>query len=361
MRERQSAQRKLALMLLVASTMFLVQTQISAETSEQLIEQKEQVDLRLEALNQEIKELQQQLETEVVAYNKTKRAIEESSVEIKELHQKIQQRKKVIEGRLKAYQMHESNLNIYVEAVFGSKNIVEMVSRVTSVGTIIDADRVLYDEYKTEQLELGKKRLKLNALYEEQEARYRKMQVQESDLEMLVAEVELMSIELAQDIAEAQERERLEAERLVAQQAVESLRMLQGPLDATGVDSPPAQVANIAEGVALAKTYVGMPYTWGGMHPSTSFDCSGLIYWAYRQHGISLPRTSRQQYAATVRLEKEDVLPGDLVFFAYDGRIGHVGIYIGDGLMLNSQNAGVVIESVSGWQQHFAGYGRVVN
>lgn len=357
-----SLKRKLTLILLLAGgTVFLAQAESLAETSEELIEQKKQVDERIVQLNAEAEALKKQLEVEVAAYNRTRLQIERSSREIKELHQKIKQRKEVLEGRLKAYQIHESNLNIYVEAIFGSANLVEVMSRVTSVGTMIEADRALYDEYKNEQLALGEKRVALNELNMEQEERYRKMQVNEADLEVLLAEVHFMSLKLQEEIAEAQERERLEAERRAAERELASLRMLQGPLDATGVDSPPAQPANIAAGVELAKTYVGMPYMWAGMHPSTSFDCSGLIYWSYRQKGITVPRTSRQQYAATVRVKKEDVLPGDLVFFQYDGRIGHVGIYIGDGLMLNSQNAGVVIEAVAGWQKHFAGYGRVVN
>lgn len=352
-------QRRIAATLFLASmTTIVAPSEIAAETSEELIEKKKEIDSQIEALNEEIAELKQQLEKEIEAYNETKRKIELATQEIKALHEKIRQRKDVLQERLKAYQTHESNLNIYVEAVFGSETILDIMSRVSSVNVMIEADRTLYEEFKAEQLLLAEKRVALQKLNDQQEKRYRDMQVQESDLEVLMAEVRLTSLQLEEQIAEAQERERLEAERLAAQRALE---LLQGPLDATGVDNPPAQVKNIAEGIALAKTYLGMPYLWGGMHPDTSFDCSGLIYWAYRQKGITVPRTSRQQYAATVRVKKEDVLPGDLVFFAYDGRIGHVGIYIGDGLMLNSQNAGVVIEPVAGWQEHFAGYGRVVN
>lgn len=362
MSKRTTFQRYLALVLLVASlTGGIVGEQAYAETSDELTEQKKQVDLTIDKLNEEVDVLKKELEAEIVEYNRTKLLINRSSREIKELHEKIRTRKAVLEDRLKAYQAHESNLNIYVEAVFGSKNLLELMSRVTSVGIIVDADKALVTEHKTEQAELGKKRVDLNELNRQQEARFRKLQIKEADLEVRVAEVKLHSLQLLEEIAEAKERERIEAERIAAQLELSNLQQLQGTLDATGVNSPPPQLANIVAGVTKAKTYLGMPYVWAGAHPSTSFDCSGLIQWSYQEEGIYLPRTSRQQYASTVRLNKEDVLPGDLVFFQYDGRIGHVGIYIGDGLMLNSQNAGVVIEPVAGWQQHFAGYGRVVN
>lgn len=362
MKKRATIQYKLALTLLLAtSSAALSDREVFAETSEELIEKKAQVDLKIEQLNEQVEAIKAELQVEIEHYNQTKKLIEQAASEMKELHQKIKLRKDVLNDRLKAYQTYESNLNIYVEAVFGSKNLVEMMSRVSSVNTIIEADKTLYAEHKAAQLAVGKKRVELNELQREQEARYQSMQIKEADLELKIAEVKLMSLQLVEEIVEAQERERMEAERRAAELEFSNLQLLQGTLDATGIDNPPPQLGNIANGVAKAKTFLGMPYVWGGMHPATSFDCSGLIYWSYQQEGVSIPRTSRQQYAATVRLKKEDVLPGDLVFFAYDGRIGHVGIYIGDGKMLNSQNAGVVIESIDGWKQYFAGYGRVVN
>lgn len=115
-------------------------------------------------------------------------------------------------------------------------------------------------------------------------------------------------------------------------------------------------------------TTLGMPYVWGGeLFEHGGFDCSGLVRWAYSQIGISLPRTADEQFHATQRIEQEHVLPGDLVFFqgtdpTVEG-ISHVGIYLGNGYMLNapSENEVVKIESfaTSFWLSHLAGFGRV--
>jgi hypothetical protein len=119
--------------------------------------------------------------------------------------------------------------------------------------------------------------------------------------------------------------------------------------------------------VQLAASQIDKPYVWGGASPETSFDCSGLVQWAYRRIGISLPRTAQQQFDATIRLPPEQLQPGDLVFFAhtYPSRepITHVGLYIGNGRMINAPTTGDVIRGMpvftGYWGAHYAGAGRV--
>ena len=73
--------------------------------------------------------------------------------------------------------------------------------------------------------------------------------------------------------------------------------------------------------------HLGTPYVWGGASPG-GFDCSGLVMWAFAQVGVSLPHSSYAQYGSGVPVSRDQLQPGDLVFF--DG-LGHVGIYIGGG------------------------------
>lgn len=119
--------------------------------------------------------------------------------------------------------------------------------------------------------------------------------------------------------------------------------------------------------IELARAQIGMPYVWGGASPQTSFDCSGLIQWVYRQAGVALPRTAQQQFDATVRLARDQLQPGDLVFFTrtYPSSefITHVGLYVGNGRMINAPTEGDVVREMpvfSGyWGAHYAGAGRV--
>ncbi len=120
--------------------------------------------------------------------------------------------------------------------------------------------------------------------------------------------------------------------------------------------------------VALARQYLGWPYVLGGANPATSFDCSGLVQWVYGQLGVRVPRTAQQQYDATERIDDTDLRPGDLVFFArtyadpHDW-VTHVGIYVGDGVMINAPQEGDVVREMSlaadFWVAHYAGAGRV--
>jgi cell wall-associated NlpC family hydrolase len=125
-----------------------------------------------------------------------------------------------------------------------------------------------------------------------------------------------------------------------------------------------------ARALELARAQTGMPYVWGGASPESSFDCSGLVQWAFGQAGVRLPRTAQQQHDATARVPVEALQPGDLLFFAhtYAGShepITHVGIYVGDGRMLNAPVEGDVVREMPAftgfWGRHFAGAGRVAS
>ena len=92
-----------------------------------------------------------------------------------------------------------------------------------------------------------------------------------------------------------------------------------------------------AQALRWALTRRGDPYVWGAAGPS-SFDCSGLVLWAYAKVGISLPHFTGDQWQMGVHVGRNQLEPGDLVFFYPD--IGHVGLYIGNGLMVDAPDFG---------------------
>lgn len=100
--------------------------------------------------------------------------------------------------------------------------------------------------------------------------------------------------------------------------------------------------ATAARILTTADRYVGTRYTYGGESPA-GFDCSGFVQYVYGRHGVALPRTSRQQAAAGVRLPAGEapLRPGDLMLFASSGgAVDHVAIYAGDGRILHSSASG---------------------
>jgi peptidoglycan DL-endopeptidase CwlO len=120
-------------------------------------------------------------------------------------------------------------------------------------------------------------------------------------------------------------------------------------------------VARAAVRWALAQ--LGDPYRWGATGPDR-FDCSGLTSSAYRAAGVSIPRVSRAQWGAGPHVQVDRLLPGDLIFYADNpgdpATIHHVGMYIGNGLMVHAPHTGDVVRVASIWRDSYAGATRIV-
>lgn len=133
------------------------------------------------------------------------------------------------------------------------------------------------------------------------------------------------------------------------------------------VEQPSTPSTNKVQAVIdLAHKQLGKPYVWGAEGPN-SFDCSGLIYYVYKNAaGITLPRTSSAQYSAGVAVSRSNLKAGDLIFSSTDGtgNITHVAIYVGDGQMIHAPRTGKNVEKVSinnsYWNKAYVGARRVL-
>jgi len=128
---------------------------------------------------------------------------------------------------------------------------------------------------------------------------------------------------------------------------------------ATTAGPPPAVSGGVETAIAAARSVIGSPYVFGAADPAVGFDCSGLTLWAWARAGVSLPHSSTLQHASLPHVDRSELQPGDLVFFSY-GRLGpgvidDVGLYIGGGQMIASQNAsmGVMLGPVD-WDAYAA-------
>jgi cell wall-associated NlpC family hydrolase len=109
--------------------------------------------------------------------------------------------------------------------------------------------------------------------------------------------------------------------------------------------------------LAEAARLKGVPYRYGGTTPA-GFDCSGYTGYVYRRAGKTLPRTSRQQYAATRHISRASARPGDLIFFkSSSGSVYHVGIYAGGNMLWQASKPGVPVNKSRIWSSRVA-FGR---
>jgi N-acetylmuramoyl-L-alanine amidase len=111
-----------------------------------------------------------------------------------------------------------------------------------------------------------------------------------------------------------------------------------------------------------ALKYLGVPYVWAGSIPSGGLDCSGFTTYVYSRLGVVLPRHSSDQAAYGTPISREMLLPGDIVCFSDGtGHVGHVGIYVGGGLMINSPRSGDLVTIENAFRSSYAGARRILS
>ena len=137
-----------------------------------------------------------------------------------------------------------------------------------------------------------------------------------------------------------------------------------------GCATSPRAPLNVSDGpvdarrqsvITTAQRSLGAPYRWGGTSLSEGVDCSGLTLLAYRQVGVSLPRSTNDQYHFLPRARVAQ--PGDLLFFGSNGQAWHVGLYIGHNAMIHAPGKGRRVQrtslDVAYWRKHYLGAGQL--
>ena len=288
---------------------------------------------------------------------------------------------RVARGNLKAaqkrvmtrmYSLYVNGAPSTVDVIAGASSISEMISRAESAQVLSNQDAAL-----------GKQALSFARAVQHREQQLRQLKrKREAALHVFLAQKRRKASELAREkqllasihtnlqhlVAQEQARERAAraaalarlraalaaqarkkaAEAAAAQQQQQQSTPSSTPTTIVQPPGPPV-VSNGAghpQAASIALRYLGVPYVYGGASPSPGFDCSGLVMYVYAQLGISLPHYTVAQWNATQPVSSPS--PGDLVFF--DG-LGHVGIYIGNGQMVDAPHTGSVvrIDSISGF------------
>lgn len=262
-----------------------------------------------------------------------------------------------------------------IEIVLGAESLDDLLSRLDTVERVSAQDAKVLAEMKTFRREVQERKLRL------QRARTRQAQVvadkarARGEIESRLASRQSMLASIRDEIEQLQAQERRRQERLAAQArarlqaqasaAASEIRAL-GDVGATdaapeageaaepssdgaeAAATPAAPPARYGGVVGVAMQYLGVPYRWGGADPS-GFDCSGLIMYAYAKVGVSLPHHAASQFGMGVPVSRDELQPGDLVFFH---GLGHAGIYIGGGQMIHAPQTGDVVKIsniMSGW------------
>ncbi|MGK5529204.1 NlpC/P60 family protein [Streptomyces sp. URMC 129] len=236
-----------------------------------------------------------------------------------------------------------------------------------TLNRLTEVQQQAVDDFTERRDEADAQREEATEALAELEAREAELATQERTVQEKLTEarelLEQLTDEEEAELAELERLEREEAERLAeearrAQEEREAAEREAGEQAGGGsggnLGDIGGEVSGSAEAaIAFAEAQLGKPYVWGATGPN-SFDCSGLTQAAWRAAGVDIPRVTWDQVNIGTQVSRDALRPGDLVFFYSD--ISHVGLYIGDGLMIHAPKPGdvVKVESVDYMPFHSA-------
>ena len=260
-----------------------------------------------------------------------------------------------------------------LEIILGAESLDDLLDRIEATERIAEQDSRLAKQAQELRMRVAKREKQLTAARAQQAVAVERRAAERRAIEGKLAERERLLASVKDEIARLEEAERrrqaelrrqAQAEldrqrRLVeAQQPQPETQATESTGTATAASSsaaeqpgeaageaapapPPGDASKGAQVVAIAMRYLGVPYKWGGASPSTGFDCSGLTMYVFAQVGVSLPHYAAAQYQLGAPVARDQLQPGDLVF--YRG-LGHMGMYIGGGNYIHAPQTGDVVK-----------------
>ncbi len=219
-------------------------------------------------------------------------------------------------------------------ALMTSESADQFVGLVSTLQMVADHQNEVLDAAATASVAAAQAQATAREAAAQAQAQYDAVAAQQADLEGQIAEYQA----LYDQLSAAEQQAAMDAH--AGDRASRDARS--EPVVASGTIVASSSAAQIAIDTAMAQQ--GAPYVWAADGPS-SFDCSGLTQFAYAAAGISLPHSSRMQSQMGQQVSRDQLQPGDLVFFY--SPVSHVGIYIGNGQMVHAPTSGDVVKVAS--------------
>ncbi len=305
---------------------------------------------QLQRLSDSLERARSQYDASTAQLAKIQRDLRENRHELHIAKHNLRESQRTIAQRLVA--LYRTDDASTLEVILGARSLDDMITRMDSAKSVTAQDEQVLLQVKQFRVAIKHsgevlKRAKIDQqrVVAQRAAAKASIESQIQQGHNLLASLEgeiarMVAADQARQLqAAAAARARLEVQRRVQQQQAQDtvVGVTAAAPQADTVAAPPSSYGG-AVGVAMAQ--IGKPYVWGAAGPD-SFDCSGLVVYAFASVGKSLPHSTYALYGMGVPVSRDQLQPGDLVFF--DG-LGHVGIYIGGGQFVHAPHTGDVVK-----------------
>ena len=271
-------------------------------------------------------------------------------------------------GQLRA--MYEQGPMQYLTVLFGSKSFHDFLSRLALLEIVAQRQHQMILQVQTLQASIKVQQGTQQKQYAQLVVKRQQLQSFQMAQQVLLHKNHMLQAAVKSNIqSETRRNVLVESQIKLTQQQIQQIqaetqKAEQLMQNSTYVAQQKSTLANVSASsiISFAEQFMGTPYVWGGTSPS-GFDCSGFVQFVFDHFGVNLNRTSEQQFAEGVPVSTSNLKPGDLVFFStYAPGATHVGIYMGNGMMIDAEDLGVTIDSVfnSYWGPKYIGARQVL-
>jgi len=360
-------------------TMSVGFTSVYADTAsdkakiQQVQTQRNDLENKVEMMDNQIETIMSKINSNENDISKSQKNIKQAKINIAKAEVNIKEEQSLFDKRMRV--MYMNGPSSYIDIILESKGLDDFISRVENIKKIVTFDQNVINDLKTKKeainlkkVELDKENTKLLSLRSDNKRILTTLTKQKSDQTVLVSQLDAQekkyAAQLATDLAIAEKQAEIARQAAIAARQATAARkataVRQAELASRQASASASQVSqekirNVAPSLtpsrggatfssnavlAYASNFLGIQYVWGGTSPS-GFDCSGFTQYVFAHFGVNLPRVSEAQQNVGTLVSRDNLQPGDLVFFGTPAH--HVGIYVGNGNMINAPHTGAVI------------------